>query len=258
MKDIDYVKLSEQYASFLVAVGGVSITALALVLSLAHEIMSTKGELASFLVLALVAATVCCFIGAHMMAETAAFISYTKMTFEDKTPEREIPSAEVTLGKRLFLLASTNIFIAIALVLFALTLLPAAADFPDAASIRLISFLIFGAVLAGASYWMCLAAVHRMEGSWSAVLPAGIVGAVWAFFLWSIQPHKNWVLGLTFVPIVLISVILLIYFASIFKGSHRVLSGKIGTGDRCFFVIAITVSYASLLVAAVKIMFFIK
>jgi hypothetical protein len=256
MKDIDYVKLSEQYASFLVAVGGVSITALAVVLSLTHEL--TKEEAGSFLVLALVAATVCCFIGAHMMAETAAFISYAKITFEYKTQPREIPAAGEPLGKRLFLLASTNIFIAIALVLFGLTLLPAASNLPDAASIRLISFLIFVAVLAGASYWMCLAAVHRMEGSWGAILPAGIVGAAWAFFLYLFQSHKNWVLGLTFVPIVLISVILLIYFASIFKNSHRVPAREVGPGDIRFFTIAITLSYASLLVAAVRTMFFIK
>ena len=77
MEAVDYLKLSEQYATFLVAVGGVSITVLALVLSWGSDPVEPPAEIGSrsFLVAALIVATIACFIGAHMMAETAAFIS---------------------------------------------------------------------------------------------------------------------------------------------------------------------------------------
>src|SRR5712692_3161581 len=61
---VRYQKLSEQYANFLVAVGGVSITVLALVLSLGSASSgSSPAERYSraFLVVALLTATVSCF-----------------------------------------------------------------------------------------------------------------------------------------------------------------------------------------------------
>ncbi len=73
--EVDYLKLSEQYASFLVAAGGVSITVLTLVLSFGSESANGK-DLRTFLAAALVVAIISCFTGAHMMAETASFISY--------------------------------------------------------------------------------------------------------------------------------------------------------------------------------------
>src|SRR5712692_10049124 len=123
MEEVDYAKLSGQYASFLVAVGGVSITVLTLVLSFNRSPNTSAPTLTEknarmFLVAALIAATVSCFVGAHMMAETAAFFTHCGK----KSPEK----AEIRLGKRLFVLASSNIFIAITLVLFSIVLLPAA------------------------------------------------------------------------------------------------------------------------------------
>lgn len=68
MEHVDYQKLSEQYASFLVAVGGVSITVLTLVLSLSpnpKDPPPAEGDSRSFLVVALILAALSCFIGAQ-------------------------------------------------------------------------------------------------------------------------------------------------------------------------------------------------
>src|SRR5205085_241642 len=124
MKHVEYAKLSEQYGGFLVAVGGVSITVLAVVLGLKSilntpEPLTETGETARvFLVAALITATVSCFIGAHMMAETAAFFT--------KNGDEQPKKYKIPLGRRLFVLATTNIFIAITLVLFSIVLLPTA------------------------------------------------------------------------------------------------------------------------------------
>jgi hypothetical protein len=45
MDYVDYQKLAEQYASFLVAVGGISITVLAIVLTLRPEEESWRARL---------------------------------------------------------------------------------------------------------------------------------------------------------------------------------------------------------------------
>src|SRR5205085_3478511 len=120
MKDVDYAKLSEQYGGFLVAVGGVSITVLAVVLGLGSKTELAEGGKTAqvFLVAALITATVSCFIGAHMMAETAAFFT--------KNGDEQPKKYKIPLGRRLFVLATTNIFIAITLVLFSIVLLPTA------------------------------------------------------------------------------------------------------------------------------------
>jgi hypothetical protein len=167
MKKVDFAKLSEQYASFLVAAGGVSITVLTLVLTLGAErarpetlslhqmILEQAKPLAywrTFLAEALMVATACCFIGAHMMAETAAYFTYSKENSLDRP-----------LGERLFLLASTNIFNAVVLLLFALLLLPPMAAGVDADSVRRLSLFIFAAVAVAALIWMCLAIERRTE-----------------------------------------------------------------------------------------------
>ena len=65
----DYAHLSGQYASFLSALGGISITVLTIVLA----IKSTgRSKFFSVLVSALVVATMACFVGAHLMSQTAA------------------------------------------------------------------------------------------------------------------------------------------------------------------------------------------
>jgi cytochrome b len=260
MKEVDFAKLSEQYASFLVAFGGVSITVLALVLSLGTPSSKlTQGDLGSFLILALIVATVCCFIGAHMMAETAAFIGRVKEKSMIADPKKEILPAGTSLGERLFLLATINIFIAVSLVLFALMLLPSASTLPDAASIKWISFVVFLLVIAGAFIWMILAANHRIDvaGSGYAILKALGLGLVWGcilclgFFL----IHKQLLLWLTFIPITLITVGLLLYFAWSFKDSDKVSSRTVNTGDIFVFALSVIISYVSIVIASIRTMF---
>lgn len=257
MKEVNYVRLSEQYASFLVAIGGVSITALALVLSLGFS--QTEGELTLFLVSALVVATVCCFIGAHMMTETAAFISYvTAQKLEEKPPEGESPGV-IPLGERMFLLASINIFIAAVLVLFALMLLPAASRLPNAARLKPISIAVFLAVVVGTLYWMILAASRRLSDntfSKPACLAGAKIGAVWLLvLLFVLFLFENLFLWFTFISIILMTVASLFYFVGIFKEGKEAHNRKVSYNDIRFYSSAIIISYTSLVIAGIKTMF---
>jgi hypothetical protein len=87
---VDYLKLSELYASFLAALGGVSITVLTLGLALSEKLVLSR-----FGVAALFVATISCFTGAHLMAETVAFISGSKSELRN-----------LLVGARLSLIAS--------------------------------------------------------------------------------------------------------------------------------------------------------
>lgn len=262
MKEVDYAKLSGQYASFLIAAGGVSITVLTLVLSLnsAHnplEPLTEPGKTARvFLIAALIAATVSCFIGAHMMAETAAF--FTRC--EKKPPEEGLPD-ETPLGKRLFVLATSNIFIAVNLVLFSIVLLPTAiGDDQLAARLNRISLVVFLGVVLGALCWMFLSAIARLglgKNSRYAIaiaLTAGLVTAILCYTSKELWPQ------VTFVFIIVITAVSLIYFAFIFKIGNVGKVGKACTGtiwrtiEMVAFCSAITVSYAFLVVAFLKLL----
>ncbi len=117
---LDYLRLSELYASFLAALGGVSITVLTLVLTLYPK--PVVGNLSRFWVAALFVATISCFTGAHLMAETVAFISGS--------------NESSLVGARLSLLASVNIYVAAMLLIFAVVLL-------TAKHVKWISVLVF-------------------------------------------------------------------------------------------------------------------
>lgn len=135
---IDYQKLSELYASFLAALGGVSITVLTLVLTLYPR--PVAGNLSRFWVAALFVATVSCFTGAHLMAETVAFISKSnKLT-----------------GVRLSLLASINIYVAAMLLIFTVVLL-------TAEHVKWISLFVFLLVLFITLSWMRRTAISRFN-----------------------------------------------------------------------------------------------
>jgi hypothetical protein len=244
METVDYLKLAEQYASFLVAFGGVSITVLTLVLSLgSNSERPTEVTLRSFLVAALIVATVTCFIGAHMMAETAAFIEYHK---------NAVPP--VSSGDRLFFLATANIFIAIILVLFALMLLPTSSGRVHVASLAPISVGVFLLIICGAVYWMILGASYRMfvpQGGWavwSSVIIASALGAV----LYFLPVSKRCLLWTAFAPSALSTVISLVWFAWIFKEGDTARLHKARIQDIWFFSLAITFSYAPLVVAGIK------
>lgn len=248
MNEVDYLKLTEQYASFLVAIGGVSITVLTLVLSLGSNVIGnykpTEVNLRSFLVGALIVATVTCFIGAQMMTEAAAFIQ----NCQDMTPP-------VHSGDRLFLLASTNIFIAVILVFFAAMLLPTSSRRVHA-SIANFSGGIFLVIAIVAIYWAILAAYYRIslpQGGWAIWLPL-FVAVVVGVILCSISiTNKAW-LWIAFTPSAFSTLASLVWFAWIFKEGNidRLHGARIP--DIWFFSFAITLSYAPLVVAGIKIM----
>jgi len=137
---LDYLRLSELYASFLAALGGVSITVLTLVLTLYPK--PVVGNLSRFWVAALFVATISCFTGAHLMAETVAFISGSKESS--------------LVGARLSLLASINIYVAAMLLIFAVVLL-------TAKHVKWISVLVFPFVLLITLCWMCVTATTRFN-----------------------------------------------------------------------------------------------
>lgn len=245
MENVDYQKLSEQYASFLVAIGGVSITVLTLVLSLNQDSKApelTEAGPRSFLVAALVVAVVSCFIGAHMMAETAAFINKSKN--KDN-------------ADRLFLVASSNIFISIVLVLFALMLLPLVFSKVHLASIKPICIGLFFLIVAGAIYWAVLAGTYRMrvKGSKRAIIIAAFCGSISFVALLAIPLSNNWLLWLAFAPSALVTAVSLAWFAWIFKDGTVDSLREARIKEIRFFSISIIVSYASLLAAGFKTMF---
>ncbi len=240
---VDYLKLSEQYASFLIAIGGVSITVLALVLS-----FSAKSN--AFLVASLVVATISCFTGAHMMAETAAFISYYKDNSVRTAAFISQYGAEPS-GERLFLLASINIFIAVVLVIFALMLLPMVLLEKDKATeIKLISTSVFAFVIIAVLSSVALS-VYRMPAPlpepqrWIPIGITFVVSIVLGLILFSIS--KESLLEWSFIPIIALTLISLLWFAWTFNDG-----GKVGNLDIWLFSFAVTFTCASLVVARIK------
>jgi hypothetical protein len=304
MRDVDYMKLSELYAGFLIAIGGVSITVLSIVSAIGSDTKKTQTEelASSFLGAALIVATVSCFIGAHMMAETAAFIRHFREELTKAQPmkintprwgtEEWTPSVAIKFGKRLFLLATTNIFVSVILVLFAIVLLPAAKG--TARNILPIYFMIFALVGGGTLYWMYLASKFRVpvNKSWIPITFSGVAGLVWGFgFGFGIKfpgvaidpnsPTTGCLLLITFTPIVLFIVTALVYFASIFKRGNqarrprfvirrrlnnffprlykdgsKARNPEVSRFDIGLFGCAVTISYASLIVASVKLLLY--
>ncbi|HEX8284491.1 MAG TPA: hypothetical protein VF588_14090 [Pyrinomonadaceae bacterium] len=254
MGNVDFAKLSEQYASFLVAAGGVSITVLTLVLGLSSATTasteSTETDARLFLVAALIAATVSCFVGAHMMAETAAVFTLGGQGLPEGKPPAQIP-----LGRRLFVLASSHIFITIVLVLFSIVLLPTATGKVElAASLRPITHVVFVGVVIGALVWMALAAVDRTgvggEG-WYVMAVGLIVGSLGGVICH--QFSKDNLAQVIFIIIVSFTAVSLLYFAIIFK------LGKACARKTCLIEIglfssAITLSYIALIISYFKIL----
>lgn len=270
MDKVDYLRLAEQYAAFLVAVGSVSITVLALVLNLGSkreekEPTELQKDSSTFLIAALIVATVSCFIGAHMMSETSASISYSKEILKEerekvlqetggKKPLSDVKEKESEeprkkpWGTRLFFLASTNIFVAALLVLFALMLLPAASGAENAARITPVCITVFLSVTAGILWWMWLAAEYRMHMQCPRVsigVPL-IISILWFSFLLC-KFEKPWT---SFAPIVILTVFLLGYFAWTFADAGTSLE----TLDMGIFCLIVFVSCASLLASGIRIM----
>jgi hypothetical protein len=123
----------------------------------------------SVLIASLIVATVVSFIGAHLMAETAACIRQpaTRAETSSLSPANGSPVQEIEtpswVGGRLFLLASINIYLGAILTSFSLMLLPAAYDKLNARDITLITLTVFLVVLVSAYYWMDRYFVSRMR-----------------------------------------------------------------------------------------------
>jgi hypothetical protein len=154
MVQINNIELAKGYSQFMVALGGVSITVLTLVLTLRKEIADQR--LFFFLNAALIVATIVCFIGAHGMAEVSA-----------------IPEAHMLGARRLYMVASVNIYMAAALFLFSLMLLPRVYDEDMPAALKAIAFWSFVGVEIGALAWM----VSFILQLGHADSPLGLIGA---------------------------------------------------------------------------------
>jgi heme/copper-type cytochrome/quinol oxidase subunit 2 len=213
----NYHKLAEQYGGFLVAIGGVSITVLTLVLS-AWRILrrsdedeqrggksESSGESEATnnrpaLVISLIIATFCSFVGAQLMAEMVAL---------------------ETLGQTHFLLASVNIFIAVAVVIFAVMLLATEyrRDNRHMKGIRQMARRVFYAVLVSVFSWMIYSAFARMPAPhrWLTPLTALAVGYL-SFIYFRDRSGKNGkklnenLLDTTFVAVIGFTVVSLLGF----------------------------------------------
>jgi hypothetical protein len=276
MEFVDYQKLAEQYASFLVAIGGVSITVLALVLTLTPK-SGESPELTepgprTFLVIALIVATLSCFVGAQMMAETAAFTNYTEpvkcdadnkpvgcINYTKPVPPAIYPET-VTFTRppkkadRLFLLASSNIFVAIILVFFALMLIPRLSHTVHLQSLKPIPYLFF-LIVAGALYWAIFAGQYRMivDGRGRAIILALVISLIWGFSLYKLRIPKRWQLWATFAPSALLTVFSLAWFTWLYTDGDQKSLLEATIYEVWFFSISIGLSYAALVATGIKI-----
>ncbi len=233
--EVDYSKLSEQYGNFLIAMGGVSITILTVILTFS----SKKKNI--FLVAALIVSTISCFTGAHMMAETAAFVSKYK---------------DISSGERLFLLASTNIFIAVVLVIFALMLLPIISLKVDVPSIKPISFSVFVFVIIAVLNSVVLS-YYRMPApeGWFPIEIAFAVGLALSVMLFILlereRLRKKTLLWLSFISISFFTLVLFGWFGWTFPYTLDN-GGRVWNEDIYLFSLAITSTCAFLGVAATQ------
>jgi hypothetical protein len=236
---VDFLTLTQQYAGFLAALGGVTITVLTLVLSLDREKVRSNSH--KFLVAALVVATLSSFTGAHLMAETAAFI-------RKQQGQKS--------GARLFLLASINIYLSTILTIFVLMLLPADYNIQNAEAVTVISALVFLCVVVSALCWMYLTATSRIPASHRCrtIRRAAIVSVIWLLAL-CILPvifkiiDDQILLLLSFSPIVVFTGFSLLRFVITFDDG-----GKAKAFDISVFCLSITLSCASLLGIAVRLL----
>lgn len=234
---VDYLKLSELYGNFLIAIGGVSITILTVILT-----FSSKKN--TFLVAALIVSTISCFTGAHMMAETAAFVSKYN---------------NISSGERLFLLASTNIFIAVILVIFALMLLPIISRKVDVHSIKPISISVFVFVIFAVLFSVVLS-YYRMPApqGWFPIKTAFAVGLTLSVILFVLLRleilSKAALLWWSFIPIIVFTLVSFGWFAWSFPYTLDN-GGKVWNIDIYIFSLAITTTCASLGVAATQALY---
>lgn len=267
----DFRKLAGQYASFFTALGGVCITVLTLILAL--ERVPNRADLHSVLIASLVVATVVSFIGAHLMAETAACIRQPVTSTEGSQPS----SANVTpahdggtpswVGGRLFLVASINIYLGVILTSFSLMLLPAAYDKLNARDITVITAAVFVVVLVSSYYWMDRYFAFRMQplgldqkarkvsGEWKArVIGVSLLAGAFIGFLQG-DVARKWVHAAEFIILIALSASSGFYFNRIYHQERQLESPEQHDWKRVslFFYAAITYSCITIFALGLKL-----
>lgn len=273
----DYLKLAEYYGSFLAALGGVSITVLALVLSVGSSVpkqklsvklafkrvegkkwvgiypeplavrqfravlllddKSPRQKYRTVLIITLVVATLASFTDAHMMAETAALNTDV------------VGATTQPFGERHFFLASVNIYIAAMLLILALVLL--SAEHGEAhPAVQLVSIAAFIFIIAAVLGWMYLSVTSR------AIDPLPRLHVIGTFFVWSavwfrVSHLWFWPRGLiraSFAMIIGSTAVSLFCFAMRYKQG-----GQADFLDKWIFTDAIIISSVSLLAVGLKL-----
>jgi len=195
---INNIELAKSYGQFLSALGGVSITVLTLVLTLRKEIADQRLFL--FLNAALTVAAIVCFVGAHGMAEVSA-----------------IPEADMLGARRLYMVTSVNVYMAAALFLFSLMLLPRVYDGHMPAGLLAITFWSFLGIEIGAIAWM-VSFIAQLDHPYSGhgLISAGVTGAM----ILGYEPKADAATGFVAFPFwvsIAISGASLVLFASTFQ-----------------------------------------
>jgi hypothetical protein len=231
---VNFIALASSYAGFLAALGGVSITVLTLVLALEREPSDPKHH--SLLIASLVVATISCFVGTHLMAETAAF------TYIPPAPPNPLFAA------RLFLIASVNIYLAVDSFLFSLMLLPAAYGKRNAAHIRRPTTFAFVTLQLGAFVWVGRSVLFHLMAPVGAYLLALVASLCLALcFFFTTNAGQTRCKEVPFLMAVLFTIASLIFFAFTFNDGSQ--PKKI---DVIFYSLATTLPCASLVGLGVK------
>lgn len=198
MLQINNIELAKSYGQFMVALGGVSITVLTLVLTLRKEIADQR--LFFFLNAALTVAAIVCFVGAHGMAEVSA-----------------IPEVELFGARRLYMVTSVNVYMAAALFLFALMLLPRVYDGHMPVGLKAIPFWSFIGIEIGAMAWM-VSFIAQLDHPYSrhGLISAGVT----ALLILAYEPKADATTGFVSFPFwvsITFSGASLVLFASTFQ-----------------------------------------
>lgn len=226
----NFRKLAEQYASFFTALAGICITVLTLSLALNRQ--PVNPDLYSALIASLFVATAVSFIGAHLMAETAASMRLQATSpgtsSEDANAAGSIDVTSWLVGGRLFLIASINIYIAAILTSFSLMLLPAAYERLPPRGLICITITGFLAVVLSAYYWMIRYFVSRIRPLEmdQTLKPSGkqsamIKGASGAASLLIVFLHGEIVQTAEFIILILLSASSGFYFNQVYHQDQR-------------------------------------
>lgn len=147
----NYVTLCQSYSAFLLGVGGVAITILTLVLTLSRD--HSEKDVMPYLVAALLICAATCFVGTHLLNETASLGGTEPMTVRRSG---EMPAGSPPGIIRFFWIAEVNIFIASLAFLFALALITLV--YSDDGKTELVvnaAFTLFFSTPVFALMWVC-------------------------------------------------------------------------------------------------------